>query len=204
MKSGKSNGKNKEDQPSKISKTSTHHKLNVRLDLEDYLTYYLFEASRSDALKKRRIRHWISVPVVYLITSYLLLFLNGSDILRYIFMAAALLWVIFYPFYSKWAIPRYMKRQIEGKYKDLSEKSGSIEVGTEITLSSNGQKMKVKMSEIRSIENLKGHYIIGITSGPGIILPKKNVDEKELLLLVNSIEEKSGVKVSDFTKWSWR
>lgn len=185
-------------------------KFSLTLDIEDYLSYHLFQASKSRILKKRRIRNWALVPAVYFISGILLMLLKGSEMVSLIFYVTGVLWIVLYPFYSRWAIPRYMKRQIAQKYANVAGKEGELEITkSAIIISNDGNSLKKNIPDVVSIVNLPGYYIIelgdrGPTGDLDLILPKNKVSHKTLNDLIQKISTQTGIKVEDQTSWKWK
>ncbi|MDH4200273.1 MAG: YcxB family protein [Spirochaetia bacterium] len=186
-------------------------KIKLALDVEDYLFYHLYRASQSPTLKKRRLRNWILVPAVYFISGVLLLLLKGSEMISMIFFVTGALWVFLYPLYSKWAIPRYMRRQIAEKYSGIIGKEGSIEIRDQkeikdqkIRLSGNGQSEEIKISDLTNILEFPGYYIIELTNGPGLILPKNKIPEEKINDLIEKISGQSGIAINNRLRWDWK
>ena len=75
--------------------------LKYSLEKKDYLTYQLFQASQSETVKKRRRRSWLFIPALYLVIGVLLNFLLSLSSMI-IFIAFGLIWLLFYPRYSRW------------------------------------------------------------------------------------------------------
>jgi hypothetical protein len=174
------------------------------LKKDDYVTYHLFQASQTESLKKRRYRHWFGVPVVYFVTGYLLKLLNGPESVQWLFYLTGVVWFILYRFYSKWAIRRFITRQIGEKYADIVDKEGVLNVNDkELSLKNDDNALKVNYKEIKKIYELSSHFLIELENGFTLILPKKTENINVLLECVKEISKKSEQPIIDKLNWRW-
>ena len=179
--------------------------IKIVLDSDDYLTYHLYLASKSESLKKRRFIHWLSIPLVYIITGFVFVYLKGAEIVRTIFFVTAGLWLLLYPFYSKWAIRRFLLRQIHAKYTPLISKEGSLKLGEKkITVKSTETSMDIEYGDIKDIIELTDYYLIGLNVGSSLILPKKKIEADLLGQLIDKISQKTGIHPTVETLWGWK
>jgi len=179
--------------------------IKITLDADDYLTYHLYRASKSPTLKKRRLIHWFSVPLAYIVTGIAFVYLNGAEIVRLIFFVTAGVWIFVYPFYSKWAIRRFLIRQVNDKFADILGKEGSLKImEKKIVAKSHDASLDIPYTEIKDIIELPQHILVGLNSGPSLILPRQKVPEDALSAAIKEISRNSGIAVTDETLWVWR
>ena len=179
--------------------------VKITLEFDDYLTYHLFLASRSDALKKRRLIHWVSVPLLYIVTGIAFVYLNGSEIVRTIFFVTAGIWFLFYPFYSKWAIRRFLLRQVTAKYASLVGQEGVLEIREKnIIVKGKDSSMNLNYSDIKEIIELPEHFLVDLKVGTSLILPKKKIEADTLDEVIKKISHKTDLQPTVQVVWGWK
>jgi len=179
--------------------------VKVTLDADDYLTYHLFLASKSDSLKKRRFIHWFSIPLVYIVSGFVFTYLKGSEMVRTIFFGTALIWFVLYPFYSKWAVRRYLFRQVAARYANLIGKEGSLTLGEKkITVKSHEASMDITYADIKDVIELPDHVLVELHAGSSLILPRKKISPDELAQVVAKIISKTEIKPKVQILWGWK
>ncbi|MDH4263522.1 MAG: YcxB family protein [Spirochaetia bacterium] len=179
--------------------------IKITLDVNDYLTYHLYLASKSDSLKKRRLIHWFIIPIVYVIAGYAFVYLNGAEMIKTIFLATALIWFLIYPFYSKWAIRRFLTRQIIKRYENLIDKEGSLKLDDKkITVKSHDASMDFDYKDIKDIIELSNHFLIDLKVASSLILPKHKIPDEILAKVIDKIIDKTGLTPKIQTLWGWK
>jgi hypothetical protein len=179
--------------------------IKIALETKDYLAYHLFLASKSDSLKKRRFLHWFSVPLMYIVTGIVFVYLNGAEIVRTIFFVTAGLWFIFYPFYSKWAVGRFLLRQVNARYANLVGKEGGIHLTEKkIIVKGHDASMDIDYKDVKDIIELPDHFFIDLNIGSSLILPKQKIEAKMLAEAIKKISAKTGIEPKAETLWGWK
>lgn len=179
--------------------------IKITLDVNDYLTYHLFLASKSDSLKKRRLLHWFSIPIVYIVSGFLFTYLKGSELVRSIFFVTALVWFVVYPFYSKWAVRRFLLRQVNARYAGLIGREGNFKLDEKkITVKSHEASMDIDYGDIKDIVELPEHFLIDLKAGSSLILPKQKIPPDALSQLIDKISLKTGLKPQIHVLWGWK
>ena len=179
--------------------------VKITLDVNDYLTYHLYLASKSDSLKKRRLIHWFIIPLVYVIAGYIFVYLNGAEMVKIIFLTTALIWFLIYPFYSKWAIRRFLTRQITKRYANLINKKGSLKLDEKkITVKSHDAAMDFEYNDIKGIIELSDHFLIDLKVASSLILPKHKIPDEILAKVIDKIIHKTGLTPKVQTIWGWK
>lgn len=151
------------------------------LDEQDYLTFQLYNASKTPRIRNARIRNWIIFVIAMLCMAYV--FSDRPDnFLRNYFLIFAIIAVPIYPFYSRWLYRRHYTKFVRDTFKD--------KIGTEATLTfapdaihfkdRTGEGMLYK-SEIEAIDVIQGYYFLRIKGAGALVFPQAKVDNPEAL-----------------------
>src|SRR5690606_24407987 len=98
--------------------------LKYALEQNDYLLHQLYYASKNKRVKKQRLRSWILMVFICLVSS--LIFLKKDKILFYYFLIASILALFFFPFYQRFYYKRHYKRNILDNYKNVFGKDNLV------------------------------------------------------------------------------
>lgn len=177
--------------------------LEYSLDKEDYLQHQLFEASRSKRVRYRRLRSWLIVPVLYLVSGFLFYILK--DIVFLItFACISAVWLIFYPLFSRWQYKRHFSKYLDEHYKHRFNRSRQMSLaGGDLLVNDEVSEGKMQLSEIDFIYNLENYVYLHMKSGTTIILPKAKLDDNDLTQFVSRIEDQIGIK-RESLDWKWK
>jgi hypothetical protein len=179
-------------------------KIEFTLDKEDFLTYQLFTASNSKTVKMRRMRSWLIIPVLYIITGILLYYVDNITLL-YAFITIALLWLVFYPLYSRGLYRRHYAKHIDEHYKNRLGRSGVLSLDNDaLSITDEGSEGRIKYTEIDAVTEIPDYFFVGLKSGMALILPKAKIGEPALSQIIETIIQKSGAPRNELPDWKWK
>ena len=177
-------------------------KLDYELSKEDFLEYQLYTSSKSELHKKKRNRSRILIPLVYFAFGLYSYYKSENLIGPIIWIGIAILWFVLYPFYSKWRYKKYFEKHIEENYKNRINKPSQLEFDSDfIDTSDFTSQSKIKYSELKAFIELPNHFLIRLSSGLSIIIPKHAVED--MAKLKNKMSELK-IEYIDETEWKWK
>ena len=178
--------------------------LEFSLDRNDYLTYQLFEASKSKKIKRFRIGARMLVSIVFFI--YGLAAQGREDIVfSYIFFSIGVLWFFLYPLWNgKYYITHYGKL-LDKSYKEQFGEKLTLEITKDslISITKNSEN-KTSTNQIQEIIEIPTMILIKFKVY-AYILPKDKITDIKMI-------KKELKELSDFLQipykiennWKWK
>jgi hypothetical protein len=174
------------------------------LEKEDFLTFQLYTASKSETVIKTRNKYRIRVPIAYAILS-IILYEFADIIFAGIFLCVGLLWYLLYPYYIRKKYVKHYSKHIDEQYKNRFGKSESLTIKSDVIESKDiiGES-KINMREIEELNEIKDYYFIKFSSGVSLIIPKNRIKKSEELKekLQNIVSDLS-IKHNQELDWKW-
>jgi hypothetical protein len=177
----------------------------MTLDENDYLTFQLYNASRTPRIKSARTRSQVITTVTFLLLA-LLFYQSKNEALTIYFLILAGLALALFPLYTRWRYKQHYTRHIRDTYKQRFGEPCQLEFtpGAINTKDKTGE-VSINKSEIEEINEIKGHYFFKTRSGTTLIIAKTKAEDlskirNEIALLV----ETNGVKHNIDLDWKWR
>jgi len=135
-----------------------------------------------------------------------MVFLYTEDyILTSIAMAVAVLWFVIYPFYSRRVYVRHFNKHIAEYYQERINIPGETSiVDDSLVFVSDNTEGRIVLSELKSIIELKDHFLLQIDAGSAVILPKGNIEKTELDSFIEELEKSAELSRLDKTSWVWK
>jgi hypothetical protein len=173
------------------------------LDISDHLTFQLYTVSKNPETKKKKIRGWIGMTITFFCLSYLSYTYNDATLSIY-FLFVAIVFLFFYPFYWKWRYKRHYLKHVSELYKNNTGEASTITFEKDfISTTDNFGEIKLKVSEIEEINEIKNYYFIKSRNGLSLIISKvKSESLKEIQERIKSLTE-SGIKHNVDLNWNW-
>jgi YcxB-like protein len=180
-------------------------KLEYQLDENDYLQHQLYTASKTERIKKQRIKSWIFVSLTFFLIS--LLFLKNEDKSTfYIFIMVGIITLIFYPYYLRNHYKNHYLKFIKDTYKNRFGKMSIIEFfDEEIVTNDSDSESKVKYSALDEFNEIDGHIFLKLKTSGSFIIPKLKIENLENLKSeLKNIAEKYNIKQNVELEWKWK
>lgn len=175
------------------------------LDENDFLTFNLFVASKSDRIRKRRFRSRLAAPIVQ--AAFGLVFLFDHKILPgIIFLAAAPIWYLVYPKWEKRYYTKSYKAFIKENMGALINKKVSLEFTDGFILAKeSGNEGKIPFSELDSVHEISSSIFIRLKGGKAFIVPKNKIFNLDALKsILKEIAQSASVKYETDESWEWK
>lgn len=174
------------------------HQLSITLD--DQLTFQLYEAS-TNPLKVRNRRKsyvcYIGLAALFALIFYLI----KNDFLFYYCLFITLLAILFGKTYLKWYHKRHYTKHVKEVYKISPADQTEIEILEEqISSADKTGTSSINISEIEIVNEISGHYLVRLSTGPVLIIPKNNTALNEEVLAMIKKHNIPHLKQLD---WKW-
>ncbi len=178
-------------------------KIEYTLTEEDILEYQLYITSKSESIRKKRLISKFAVPALYVLLSIFFFFYdnNQNAILICVFLGA--LWLLIYPFYSKYKYKRSYLNHIKSKYIDKLDHVDALKLGNNnyFYIVEQGKEGKIKTSDADKLIELKNHFFLQMKKGGAIIIPKTYILNTENF---KKIITDLNIHYVDDTNWKWK
>jgi len=175
------------------------------LDEKDFLTFQLYNASKTPRIRNTRIRNWILFVFLMFCLAYL--FSDRDDnFLKYYFLSMGVTGVFIYPLYSRWWHRRHYTKFVHDTYNDRIGLDSTLTFTPDtIQCKDRTGEMFIYKSEIEAIDVIPGYYFLKIKGGGTMILPKAKVDKlEEVEHEIRTLLDRGDIKHTIDLKWKWR
>lgn len=180
-------------------------KLEYKIDEDDFLTYYLFNASKSDRIRKKRIKNKIFIPIIYISIGIFFYFQLGvtSTFLLIIF---GILWFFIYPYWERRHYKNHYQGFIKENLKNRLDSIGTIEITNDYFLGKdNGSESKILTIEIEEIFEIPTLIFVKLKSGQSFLFPKNKISEIDALRTrLKELATYLGINYILDEKWKWK
>ena len=179
--------------------------INFKITQENYLTFQLYLASKSQSISKKRTRTRLVVPILYSVFA-ISLFVLESPFLAAGFAAFAMLWFFFYPLWEKGKYVKYYQKIIQENHKSRIGVDIKIELQNDhLFTASGGTEAKIATSEIKEIVELKDLILIRLDVTQAFVIPKDQITELPALIgELKELAKKLKVKYAEELGWVWK
>ncbi|HIP32454.1 MAG TPA: hypothetical protein EYG86_06820 [Crocinitomicaceae bacterium] len=177
----------------------SNNQFNYHLYSEDYLTFQLYTASKSEVVAKKRKSEWMLLWFLPLVFG--LYFLTSAEyLLATYFFIVTIVTFFFYSQYFKW---RYKKRHLKFILANYQEHFGAEEElvfnADHLFLKNKTGEGKVLLDAVISCVEIPSHLFIKLNTGTSIILPKTEVDEEAVKTQLTQLK----INVEHEVNWAW-
>ncbi len=178
---------------------------NFKITQQNYLTFQLYLASKSQSILKKRKRTRLVVPILYSVFA-ISLFVLESPFLAAGFAAFAMLWFFFYPIWEKGKYVKYYQKIIQENHKSRIGTDIKIDIQNDhLFTASGGTEAKIATSEIIEIVELKDLLLIRLDVTQAFVIPKDQINELPALIReLKELAKKLKVKYTEELGWVWK
>ncbi|MFT5602115.1 MAG: hypothetical protein ACI9N1_002366 [Flavobacteriales bacterium] len=172
---------------------------------KDYLVYQLFVASSIKKLKRKRIRRWLTFSSIYLIAGIILYFFTRQQDMGLVIIGLATLWLVIYPFYSRWIYKDRYKKYVRKHYSAGFDKTVSIAVEKgSIELGDGENSTKFSCENITGIYTIRLYIFMELKSGGSIIIPKLKAESSAITELLTYLVKNHQTPIIQNPNWKWK
>ena len=179
--------------------------INYKIDENDYLRHQLFVASKSEHIKKKRLRSRILVPLIYVVLGLYLLFQSNIPLAIIIFILG-MLWFFVYPIWERRHYIKHYKGFIKENYKDSLGITATMELNNDYILAKDsGSESKILTTEIEEINEIPTTVFVRLKGGQSLILPKDKIANFDSLKgRLKEIANHLKIEYISDEKWEWK
>ncbi|MBN1927908.1 MAG: YcxB family protein [Prolixibacteraceae bacterium] len=180
-------------------------RIEFTLKKDDFLTFQLFAASKSERIIKSRKNSRIRLPIVYFLLG-LLLFVYADLVFALAFIGVGIIWYLLHPIFMKTRYIKHFKKYIDETYKNRFGKPVTLMFdGDYIITTDYLSDSKLKINEITEINEIKEYIYLMFSSGETLILPKERIGNlNELNNLLTSIASRLNINHTIDLNWQWK
>jgi hypothetical protein len=176
----------------------------ISLQESDFLTYLLYNASKSRITKVSRIRSWVILVIAFVGIAAIFHF-SDNEFMRNYFLAIGLILLVVVPFYQRWRYRHYFIRYIREQHNDKFGKEGTIQFDKDYFIATEeGSELKLSFSEIEEINEIQEYIFIRTEDGESIIIPKEQIDADKFISELSAITDAKGIVWVRELNWKWR
>lgn len=179
--------------------------LEYVLDENDYLQHQLFTASKTNSIKKQRLKSWIIVTVAFLCLG--LLFIDKEEkFLSYYFIGLAILSLLFYPFYQRNHYRKHYLKFIRDTYKNRFGVTSRVSFHEAyVQVNTSDSESKINYEALEEVNEIGNYVFLKLKSGGSLILPKNSIEPiEEVKEEIRKISKKYNLKENIELNWKWR
>jgi hypothetical protein len=175
------------------------------LDKNDVLQLYLYTASSSERVRRKRKNGKFKLAAIIFIPFLLALLLKDVSA-SIIAFAVIVLTYFFYPKYESNEYVRYYQKLItELNSPEIGKKIGIEFLEEHIYLCEGQSESKVHFSDIVGFEEIAEQYFIHLIGSKRLGLPKNKFDKKEEFgIVMSAFAMKHSIPQTKNLKWEWR
>lgn len=173
------------------------------LEENDFLTFQLFAASKSQRIKRKRLWGWIITTITFLVLSYLF---ADKTFLRNYFLVLSVLSAFFYPIYNRWRYKRHFQRYVKEVYKNRGDGSVKFTIIDDYIETVQGDnESKIKLSELSEINEINDYFFLFLKNGQGLVVPKYKIGNVgQLTSAIKDIVHRFQINYFEDLNWKWR
>ncbi|MBO9562810.1 MAG: YcxB family protein [Niastella sp.] len=179
--------------------------LSYQLNENDFLQHQLFVASQSASLKKRRKSSLVVLIFCFVMLS-LLFYLIDENLLAILMLLLAPVTFFFFPSFQGKQLHKAYKRSINENYKNRFGKQ--VQVGftdDAIVYHDSNSEVKILLTTISKIIELQDLFIIQMSTGGGLIMPKQQLEDVVgVRQLLQEVSQKLSVPFVQEFSWKWK
>lgn len=174
-----------------------------KINEEDFLTFQLYNASKSEKIKKNRKRSRSTISILYLIVTVIFLLLQNYT-MAFGFFLISILWFVFYPMYERKKYVRQFKRYVAENFQESFAKISKVQIKDGIWYTKNEDKeSQFALGDIGEVNETGGYFFIKLKSGYVLIIPKREINEGQLRTILKDYALKHTFVYNKELNWEW-
>lgn len=168
--------------------------------VEDFVGYYMYAASKSGViLKKRRIARYLFSVLYFIIGLYF--FVCDSIILGGTFVTLGIAWFLLFPLMTKNSSAKSYRKYIIENYQNKINRPVELSLGSEYVLVSDGiNESKIAVSEFEKLTETKSVFYLKLKTAAVFIIPKNQIDTVTFKAEI----AKLGTHIIEEPTWIWK
>lgn len=179
--------------------------LSYQLNENDFLQHQLFVASQSASLKKRR-KSSLVVLIFCLVILGLLFYLMEDNLVAIMCLVLAAVTFFFFPSFQGKQLYKAYKRSVNENYNKRFGRQMKVAFTDDtIVYHDSNSEAKILLTTISKINELKDIFILEMSTGGGLIIPKQQLENVvNVRQLLQDISQKLSVPFVSELNWKWK
>lgn len=179
--------------------------IEYKIDEQDFLTYQLWNASRSEAIQRKRQRTKYLFLAFYIGLGLYSLY-DGKTVFGSILLIVASIWFYVYPIWERSNYSKHFKKIIDRKYKNKLGRVASLEIQDKyFIIIDDGSESRIATTEITEMYETGSTVYVSLQNGVTFIFPKlkiKNIDA--LIARLKELALNLGIIYRIDLEWEWK
>ena len=178
--------------------------LKYSLNENDFLQHQLFVASKTESIKKQKLKTWLLLTLAILMMS--VPFYRNEKFTFYFLIIFSLVTLLFFPIYQKYQYKKHYLKYININYKNRFGQVSSLIFNEDQieTISVIGES-KINYDAFEEIDEIENYFFLKIKTGGGIIIPKKEIKSiDEFRIILKKLIAKYNWKEIIELNWKWK
>ena len=175
------------------------------LNENDFLNHQLYLASKSERIKRNRLKNRLWVVVAFLSLASLF-YVKNDIVLLWYFLVAALIAGVFYPFYSRRLYRRHYQKFIRENYEHKIGKEFALHLDSEKLWSKDElSEGSLSLSALRDIVEVPTAFYLKTSSSSALLLTKNQIgDLNAVRAELESVSSRYGIPYQQELTWQWK
>ena len=179
--------------------------MTYQLDQNDFLQHQLFLASKTDRIKKKRIKSRLIVSGTMFLLSFMF-YQSNNSFLSYYFLAFGVVTLLFYPLYQRKQYKNHYSKLVADTYKNRFGQTATIYF-TENAIETNDStgESKINLSELENVTETGEYFYPSLKTGGHIIIPKSKIsDVSQMRQELRQLLERLKISFIEDLNWKWK
>lgn len=185
--------------------------LDYPININDSLQLYLFTATKSPSIRKRRLWRRLVTPVLLVIYAFIYFFTNTYDkttlvICAFIVFLAVVL-AVCYPFYERFFYKRSYLKSLREIYKNKDVINYKVIFNeSNVELYNDSAYSKIALTALASIDETGSYFFILIKNTKSyILIPKQKIHNvEEVKTMLRTLSDKQHIPFFEELNWKWK
>lgn len=179
--------------------------ITYTIDENDFLIHQLYVASKSERIKKKRLRNRIIIPLLYVALGLWGVLINNW-LLAIMLWVLGVLWFFLYPLWERRRYVKHYQAFIKENYKNRVDRIATLALNNDLILAKDeGSESRVLTSELAEINEIPTIIFIRLKGGQSFILPKDKISNiDEVIAGLKELAAHLKIQYVLDEKWEWK
>ena len=181
-------------------------KLEYKIDENDFLTYQLYAASKSNLIKKNRQCVRVIMSLIYILFGFFFCIIENSSIMLIVFIIGGFLCFFLYPVGARRAYVEFYKKFIKENFKDKFGHITTLEINDDYLFEKeNNNESKFSTTGIAQINEISQAIFIQLNGGLSLILPKDKIENIDnVITRLKELANYLKIEYNIEENWRWK
>ncbi len=176
--------------------------ITYTLNKEDFLEHMLYTASKSNIIKKKRLRTKVLLPLLLIAAGGYFWVQQPEGYTGYAYFAAAILWYFLYPIYERGVYKRQYRKHIDAHYTNRIGIENQLRFEDDHLHAQNSTgSSQTHIEEFESLIEIRDHFFLKMKSELYLVIPKRDVTNHKAF--IDKIQQCEIPYLLE-TNWEWK